>query len=283
LDVADRIRIRQGYSGTAGLWLWQSSPGDMGFIGASDDNNIGLYGAGGAGWGLLMNRISGNVILNRNYDGSRLQFQYGGNPTTNEIGMTYYTAGKVKMWLGSNLNGAGAAHLGIQQASTSGPSWVTQFDSISDLFDIGRIPAGGSYSSFLRIDNAGNVGIGTTSPGKKLDVSGDARVSGSIYLGGVPQSAWPAITVYSTTAVTGRGNTHFYYTCPSGTATACGVRKPEMESDEDVVTCYYATNYCYYSWDVSTAATSVGLDLSCTCTSSSYVTSAAMTSITIGG
>ena len=34
----------------------------------------------------------------------------------------------------------------------------------------------------MRIDSAGNVGIGTANPGKKLDVVGDIRASGNVYL-----------------------------------------------------------------------------------------------------
>jgi hypothetical protein len=37
----------------------------------------------------------------------------------------------------------------------------------------------------LVMDSAGNVGIGTTAPGYKLDVSGDARVTGTLYAGAI--------------------------------------------------------------------------------------------------
>lgn len=62
LDVADRMRVRQGASGTAGIWLYQSTPAaNRAFIGMVDDNNVGLYGSGGAGWGISMNVTTGNT------------------------------------------------------------------------------------------------------------------------------------------------------------------------------------------------------------------------------
>lgn len=62
LDVADRIRLREGQSGSAGLWLYQnSSRTDLAFIGMSDDNHVGLYGNKGAGWALTMDVANGNV------------------------------------------------------------------------------------------------------------------------------------------------------------------------------------------------------------------------------
>jgi hypothetical protein len=43
---------------------------------------------------------------------------------------------------------------------------------------------GGTDGEKVRIDNAGNVGIGTTDPKYKLDVIGDVRATGSVYYGG---------------------------------------------------------------------------------------------------
>jgi hypothetical protein len=62
LDVADRIRLREGPSGTAGLWLYQNAPKeDRAFIGMSDDGHVGFWGNKGVGWGMTMDVANGNV------------------------------------------------------------------------------------------------------------------------------------------------------------------------------------------------------------------------------
>ncbi len=62
LDVTERIRLRQGPGGaTAGLWLFQTGPGDRAFIGMAGDTQVGLWGNNGAAWGLVMDTSSGNV------------------------------------------------------------------------------------------------------------------------------------------------------------------------------------------------------------------------------
>src|SRR5262249_17637715 len=62
LDVADRIRVRQGPSGTAGMWLYQTAPAaNRAFVGMVNDSQVGLYGSAGAGWGMIMDTATGNV------------------------------------------------------------------------------------------------------------------------------------------------------------------------------------------------------------------------------
>jgi hypothetical protein len=68
LDIGDRIRLRQGNSGTAGIWLFQSAVNaDVAFFGMHDDNLIGFYGAfpinHGVGWGLTMRTDNGDVQI----------------------------------------------------------------------------------------------------------------------------------------------------------------------------------------------------------------------------
>ena len=49
LDVADRMRVRQG-SDTAGIWFYQTKPAkDQAFVGMSTDTQVGFWGNTGAG------------------------------------------------------------------------------------------------------------------------------------------------------------------------------------------------------------------------------------------
>ena len=65
LDVASRMRVRQGNSPSAGIWFFQTTPNaDRGFVGMVSDTSVGLWGNNGAGWGFQMNTASGVVTIN---------------------------------------------------------------------------------------------------------------------------------------------------------------------------------------------------------------------------
>jgi hypothetical protein len=62
LDVADRMRVREGPSNTAGIWFHQRTPNsDQAFVGMASDTSVGFWGNTGAGWGLVMDTGNGNV------------------------------------------------------------------------------------------------------------------------------------------------------------------------------------------------------------------------------
>jgi hypothetical protein len=63
LDVNGRMRIRHTAGFTAGLWLDGPTLTTRSFIGSVDDNHVGIYGNGGAGWKMVMNVENGNVGL----------------------------------------------------------------------------------------------------------------------------------------------------------------------------------------------------------------------------
>jgi hypothetical protein len=63
LEVSDRIRLRQGPNGDAGMWLFQTVPNaDRAFIGMANNDEVGFFGAS-VGWGLRMHVISGDVLV----------------------------------------------------------------------------------------------------------------------------------------------------------------------------------------------------------------------------
>lgn len=67
LDVADRLRVRQGGNGTAGIWFYQTTPAkDQAFVGMAGDTQVGFWGNTGANWGLVMDTTSGQVEVSKN-------------------------------------------------------------------------------------------------------------------------------------------------------------------------------------------------------------------------
>lgn len=64
VDVGGRMRMRQGTDGSAGHWLFQSTPNaDRAFVGMANDNEVGFWGNGGIGWGLRMNVNTGELFV----------------------------------------------------------------------------------------------------------------------------------------------------------------------------------------------------------------------------
>lgn len=160
LDVADRIRLRSGSSGSAGLWLNNiDNTATTGFIGTVDNNHVGIYGFNAAAWSFVMNTTNGNVGI-----GTATPLQ--------------------KIDVNGRMN---ITHGVIQRGGAA-------ITATSDLGLYSRVP--GNYIRlvtnagairFFSDDNAGNnanmtieangnVGIGTTNPQAQLDVSGFTKL-----------------------------------------------------------------------------------------------------------
>ncbi len=60
LDVAGRLRL-QNIGSTAGIWFDGTTTAIRSFIGTIDNDHIGIYGNGGAGWKFAFNVNNGNI------------------------------------------------------------------------------------------------------------------------------------------------------------------------------------------------------------------------------
>jgi hypothetical protein len=159
LDVGNRMRVRQGSNGSAGVWFYQTTPAaDRGFVGMQSDNAIGLYGNAGAGWGLVMNVTDGKVGVGTTAPSADLHVSGVENDGTNAA--VKITSGAQTMLLDGNEMDA-AAGLFINHNTTA------------------NVVIG---------DGGGFVGVNDSTPADKLDVDGNIRITGCL---------WTGSTVYS--------------------------------------------------------------------------------------
>lgn len=85
LDIGGRIRIRNG-GGTAGLYLMNAAnTSNRAFVGLSNDSYVGLYGSGGAGWGLVMNVTNGSVGIGTSSPSSSYKLSVNGSIRAKEV------------------------------------------------------------------------------------------------------------------------------------------------------------------------------------------------------
>jgi hypothetical protein len=111
LVVEGRIRLRSSSGGTAGLWLNNlANTNAIGFVGAANDNQIGLWGNPNLGWGLLMNTTTGNIGIGTQTPLNRL--------TVSERTTSYATVTIENLW--PNAGGSSADGMYIRAGTDVG-------------------------------------------------------------------------------------------------------------------------------------------------------------------
>ncbi|HEX8548563.1 MAG TPA: hypothetical protein VF691_16495 [Cytophagaceae bacterium] len=85
LDIGGRARIKSG-GGTAGLWFNNNAnTAERAFVGMVDDDQVGLWGNGGAWWGLVMNVNNGSVGIGTTAPSSLYKLSVNGSIRAKEV------------------------------------------------------------------------------------------------------------------------------------------------------------------------------------------------------
>jgi hypothetical protein len=165
-------------------------------VGYDTTNNVGAIGsyAGGSGSTLTINRDGGNVGIGTTTPGEKLTLAGGlsftdrGQDGTGDIHMSNNNSG-VRIFAANTLgqvpDGAAFQFFGNAAPNFPGMGFIDSGASNSAALIFRTAQAGQGVTERMRITAAGNIGIGTTSPQKTLDVAGDINASGTISGGNV--------------------------------------------------------------------------------------------------
>jgi hypothetical protein len=192
LDVARRMRVRQGGDASAGLWFFQDGTGsDRAFVGMANDSQVGFFGVG-VGWGLTMDVNTGALGFAGDFG------QPNGPSTLSLFGSRIGDVGGGALFLrsgGGLVAFDGGDEVRIGTASTAGQlsvvstgTAITATNSQDSLFAsavsangmIGVLSQGRTTGVWAAGRNIGIVGAGPTAG----QFFGDVSVTGTLSKGG---------------------------------------------------------------------------------------------------
>jgi hypothetical protein len=150
LDVNGRVRLRNNTGATAGIWFDKvNTPNTQSsFLGTVNDSILGIWNATGGGNKFFFNHVNNNFGIYNSNPRAPLSFQAA-------------TGNKIDLFYTSDVSRYGIGIQGSLMQLYSGSS----FDDIA--FGYGSSTA---FTEKMRIKGNGNVGIGVTNPGSKLEI-----------------------------------------------------------------------------------------------------------------
>ncbi len=192
LDVARRMRVRQGGDASAGLWFFQDgTASDRAFVGMANDSQVGFFGVG-VGWGLAMDVNSGALSFAGDYGtpngpstlslfGSRIGDVGGGTLFLRSGGGVVAFDGNDSVQIGT---ASAPGQLGVESTGTA----ISATNSKDGLFAsaifangmIGVLSQGRTTGVWAAGSNIGIVGAGPTAG----QFFGDVSISGALTKGG---------------------------------------------------------------------------------------------------
>ncbi len=195
LDVARRMRVRQGGDGSAGVWFFQDAPrGDRAFVGMASDNEVGFYGIG-AGWALRMDVTNGSLRFGGDFgrpDGAATMSLWGSR--IGDIGngtLFIRSGGAVVAFDGGDSVGIGTASPGGQLGVVSTGVAITANNTQDGPFRsavqatgaIGVLANGRGTGIWATGNNFGVVG-GAVAGGTAGQFYGNVSITGTLSKGG---------------------------------------------------------------------------------------------------
>jgi hypothetical protein len=192
LDVARRMRVRQGGDASAGLWFFQDgTASDRAFVGMANDSQVGLFGIG-VGWGLLMDVDSGALRFGSDFgrpDGASTLSLWASRIGDVGNGILFLrSGGGVVAFDGGDEVRIGTAGAAGDLAVTSTRTAITA-NNTQDSFlasavfangMIGVLSQGRTTGVFASGKTTGIVGVGPTAG----QFFGDVTISGNLQKGG---------------------------------------------------------------------------------------------------
>jgi hypothetical protein len=191
LTVNGRINA---YGNTEAIYSRNSQFGGYTFLGYDDSGGYGRLGAYSGGWKILsINDGGGNVGIGTSSPGAKLDVANTTGPTirisqtSSGIGTspTYFET--IEFWGNGGVN-AVTSKISVEPTTI----WSLANGAPSSMSFYTTNLGSTTLQERMRISYNGNVGIGTNSPVKKLDVVGGINATQEICLAGDCRTSWPS-------------------------------------------------------------------------------------------